>query len=378
MMRMFEEILGLTRLTVTETERVLALRHGQFEAILGPGEHRMWKRGLTTERHDLNALRFVSPLDHALFRTRPDLARAHLTEVETGPEEVAVVLRDTRPIRVLLPDTREVFWTDAGPWEVERHPVGDTLSVDKTLMRRLVRAGLTAGFNTSEVAEGHVGMLSVDGTAKGQLPPGTHGFWKLGRHVAVRQVDLRHRSHEVVGQEVLTRDRVTLRLNLTAGFRVTDAEVATTAVKDFEEALHRALQLALRKTVGALTLDRLLAEKAVVEPDQLTRLRAEMAAIGIELGEVALKDVILPGEMRDILNAVVEAEKQAEASVIRRREETNATRALLNTAKLMADNPVMLRLKELEALETIAGRVDRLTIHNGAQGLMSDLVRLSD
>ncbi len=103
-----------------------------------------------------------------------------------------------------------------------------------------------------------------------------------------------------------------------------------------------------------------------------------MAAIGIELGDVALKDVILPGEMRDILNGVVEAEKQAEASVIRRREETNATRALLNTAKLMADNPVMLRLKELEALEGIAGNVDRLTIHNGAQGLMSDLVRLSD
>ncbi len=226
-------------------------------------------------------------------------------------------------------------------------------------------------------------MLSVDGIAKGgQLAAGRHAFWRVGRRVEVRQVDLRHRSHEVVGQEVLTRDRVTLRLNLTAGFRVTDAQVATTAVKDFEEALHRALQLALRKTVGgALTLDRLLAEKAVVEPDQLTRLRAEMAAIGIELGDVALKDVILPGEMRDILNGgVVEAEKQAEASVIRRREETNATRALLNTAKLMADNPpVMLRLKELEALEGIAGNVDRLTIHNGAQGgLMSDLVRLSD
>ncbi|WP_421701628.1 slipin family protein [Aliiroseovarius sp.] len=378
MMRMFEEILGLTRLTVTETERVLALRHGQFEAILGPGEHRMRKRGLSTERHDLNALRFTSNLEHALFRTRADLARAHLTEVETTPEEVAVILRDGRPIRVLLPDTREVFWTDAGPWEVERHPVGDTLSVGTTLMRRLVRAGLTGEFSLADVAEGHVGMLSVDGIAKGQLAAGRHAFWRVGRRVEVRQVDLRHRSHEVVGQEVLTRDRVTLRLNLTAGFRVTDAEVATTAVKDFEEALHRALQLALRKTVGALTLDRLLAEKAVVEPDQLTRLRAEMAAIGIELGEVALKDVILPGEMRDILNAVVEAEKQAEASVIRRREETNATRALLNTAKLMADNPVMLRLKELEALEGIAGNVDRLTIHNGAQGLMSDLVRLSD
>ena len=72
------------------------------------------------------------------------------------------------------------------------------------------------------------------------------------------------------------------------------------------------------------------------------------------------------------------AEKEAEANVIRRREETNATRSLLNTAKVMAENPVMLRLKELEALETIAGKVERLTVHNGTSGLMSDLVRLRD
>ncbi len=59
--------------------------------------------------------------------------------------------------------------------------------------------------------------------------------------------------------------------------------------------------------------------------------------------------------------------------MIRRREEANATRALLNTAKVMADNPVMLRLKELEALETIAGKVERLTVHNGTQGLMNSI-----
>jgi regulator of protease activity HflC (stomatin/prohibitin superfamily) len=103
-----------------------------------------------------------------------------------------------------------------------------------------------------------------------------------------------------------------------------------------------------------------------------------MAGIGIEVGEIALKDVILPGEMRDILNGVVAAQKEAEANVIRRREETNATRSLLNTAKVMAENPVMLRLKELEALETIAGKVERLTVHNGTEGLMTDLVKLRD
>ena len=103
-----------------------------------------------------------------------------------------------------------------------------------------------------------------------------------------------------------------------------------------------------------------------------------MAALGVEVGAIALKDVILPGEMRDILTAVVAAEKEAEANVIRRREETNATRSLLNTAKVMAENPVMLRLKELEALETIAGKVERLTVHNGTAGLLGDIARLRD
>ena len=98
------------------------------------------------------------------------------------------------------------------------------------------------------------------------------------------------------------------------------------------------------------------------------RVRTDMAAIGLSVGEIAVKDVVLPGEMRDILNKVVAAEKEAEANVIRRREETNATRSLLNTARVMAENPVMLRLKELEALSEIAGKVERLTIHNGTAG----------
>ena len=82
--------------------------------------------------------------------------------------------------------------------------------------------------------------------------------------------------------------------------------------------------------------------------------------------------------MRDIMNTVVAAQKEAEANVIRRREETSATRSLLNTAKVMSENPVMLRLKELEALEVVAGKVDKLTVQNGTQGLMTDLVKLTD
>ena len=86
--------------------------------------------------------------------------------------------------------------------------------------------------------------------------------------------------------------------------------------------------------------------------------------------------MLFRSEMRDILNKVVEAEKEAEANVIRRREETNATRSLLNTAKVMEENPSMLRLKELEALEKIAEKVQTLTVHNGTQGLLDDIVKL--
>ena len=220
--------------------------------------------------------------------------------------------------------------------------------------------------------------MAIEGAHEQVLPSGTHRFWNIGRKITVKLVDTRWRSHDVTGQEILTRDRVTLRVNLSADFRVADPVKAAGSVKDFQEALHRALQFAFRKTLGALSLDQLLAEKVSVDTDAAEQVRAEMTAIGVEVGAISLKDIVLPGEMRDILNKVVAAQKEAEANVIRRREETNATRSLLNTAKVMAENPVMLRLKELEALEGIAGKVERLTVHSGTEGLMNDLVRLRD
>lgn len=379
MIWLIERLLGNERLTVTERERVLVLRKGRFADILGPGEHWLKTRNTLREAHDLERLRFTSPYDEALWRERPDLAETHLLRVEAAPDEVALVLRDGRPLEVVGLETRVTYWRDAGSWTVERFALGETLVVPVALAKRLARIGAKAATRLSEVPEGYVGLLTVDGVPAGRLATGTHTFWDVaGRKTNVRLVDTRWCFNEVTGHEILTRDRVTLRVNLTAAYRVTDPERAVAEVHDFTEALRTALGLAFRKTLGALTLDKLLAEKVSVNAEAAGVVRAEMAAIGIEVGEIALKDVILPGEMREILNRVVAAEKEAEANVIRRREETNATRSLLNTAKVMAENPVMLRLKELEALEVIAGKVERLTVHNGTEGLMTDLVRLRD
>ena len=92
---------------------------------------------------------------------------------------------------------------------------------------------------------------------------------------------------------------------------------------------------------------------------------------------VGVKDIILPGDMKEILNRVVETEKAAQANVIKRREETAAARSLLNTARLMDENPTLMRLKELEVLEKVTEKVDKLTVFGGLDGVLNDTVRIN-
>ena len=91
-------------------------------------------------------------------------------------------------------------------------------------------------------------------------------------------------------------------------------------------------------------------------------------ALGVVVEELGVKDVILPGEIRELINKVVEAERTAKANLIRRQEETAATRSLANTAKLMEDNKLLLRLKELESLEKLVEKVGRIDLHATGQG----------
>lgn len=380
MTTILEKILGRQRVLVKENERAVALYKGEILGILGAGEHWLPNRSnrLDVYRHDLGTAIFVSAFEKALFDKLPDVAARHLTVVRTGKAEVAIVERDGVIHSAVAPDRKLVVWTDAGPWAVTHVDVGTDIQVDPTLVRRLVQAGKANLISVQPVLEGQAGLLFVDGVFARKLDAGVYGFWNIGRTAQVKVVDLKRQALDVAGQEVLTKDRVTIRVNVSAEYRVVDPVKAVTAVKDFSEAFYRTLQQAFRKALGAMTLDQILEKKVTVDEEAAGKVRADMAEIGVEVSDIALKDVILPGEMREILNRVVAVEKQAEANVIRRREETNATRSLLNTAKVMAENPIMLRLKELEALEAIAGKVERLTVHNGTGGLLNDLVKLRE
>jgi regulator of protease activity HflC (stomatin/prohibitin superfamily) len=377
-MIVIKKFLLRTRVTVPESWRALVLVNGKYHNILRPGRYTFPKFGkaVVVEGFNLATRHFTGTHEQALIKERPDLAAEHLTDVRTAASEVAVVSCDGKLFGVLKPDARHLFWTDAGPWSVEKIDVSERLDVPDTLSKRLAALGPSDRVKWFGVENGQVGLLYIDNAFVRVVGAGSHAFWNVGRAVSVKIVDTRQTALDVTGQEVLTRDKVSIRVNLAAKYTVVDPVKAVNTVKDFADALYRALQHAFRQSLATKTLDDILSRKGEIDGEAARSVRAEMAAIGLEVGDIAIKDVILPGDMREILNRVVAAEKEAEAQVIRRREETNATRSLLNTAKVMAENPVMLRLKELEALEKIADKVQTLTVHNGTQGLMNDLVSL--
>jgi regulator of protease activity HflC (stomatin/prohibitin superfamily) len=221
-----------------------------------------------------------------------------------------------------------------------------------------------------------VGVLSVDGKVRELLAAGAYGFWRYNRQVQVECVDLRSQSLEVTGQEILTKDKVSLRLNLSATWRYEDVLKAYAQWSKPAEQVYRELQLGLRAAVGTRTLDELLENKSTIDDIVTEYACAKLVAAGLKLESLGVKDIIFPGDMKTILAQVVEAEKSAQANVTRRREETAATRSLLNTAKLMEDNPIALRMKELETLEGVAERIDKISVFGGLDQVLNGLVKL--
>jgi regulator of protease activity HflC (stomatin/prohibitin superfamily) len=181
---------------------------------------------------------------------------------------------------------------------------------------------------------------------------------------------------EVGGQEILTKDKVGLRINVTANYQFENVLKAVQAAKDPLDFLYKEIQFGLRAAVGTRTLDALLEDKVAIDHVVFDHVHDKFAELGIQVRGIGVKDIILPGDMKDILGKVVEAEKVAQANVIRRREETNATRSLLNTAKVMENNPVALRLKELEALEKVTEKIGTLSVYGGLDGVLNELVRI--
>jgi hypothetical protein len=366
------ENLGLFHwIKIHEHERGLLFRPGEFERLLAPGRHWMLGR-VRIEKVSVRDTWLAHPDLEVIAKSGALDGEARVLDLKD--HDRALVWIDGRLDAVCGPGLY-VLWTVFHDVRIEAVDARSVRFEHPELPLILSARRAAHLLNTAVVAPGSVGLAFRDGRLTDTLPAGVHAFWNGEGQVKVVAVDLREQAADVAGQEIMTADKVTLRLNAVVTYRVADPVKALTEVEGYAQTLYRQAQLALRAVVGTRELDVLLSDKDGVAAELEGILRSRVAPFGLEVAAVGIRDVILPGEMKDILNRVTEARKAAEATLITRREETAAMRSHANTARIFESNPTLMRLRELEVLEKVSEKAN-LSVVLGDGGLADRVIKL--
>ena len=265
-------------------------------------------------------------------------------------------------LKQVLTAGRYAFWKSALNYQFVRADISKidiTANLDRaTLQNRALQPFV----RSNEVQSFEKALLFVDGKYVKVLEPGMHYWWKNSISINVAKVDTRQQMVEINGQEILTKDKAALRINAWAQYKVIDIEAAVLQNKEWDKQLYVALQLALREYIAGFSFDELLDKKESMATFILQAVKGKAEALGVEVAGFGIRDIILPGDVKEIMNGVLIAEKKAQANIIMRREETASTRSLLNTAKLMEENAMLWKLKEMEYVEKIAGTINNISV----------------
>ncbi len=200
------------------------------------------------------------------------------------------------------------------------------------------------------VREWEAVLVHRDGRFERALTAGRHRLRRRRR--TLTRFDLRPRLVHVPGQELLTADGLSVRVSLVARAAVSDPRVFLETVQDADAEAYTALQVALRGEVSARTLEELLAARDELGSRVAAAATDAVAAVGQRLDGVAVRDVMVPGELRLAALRVHTARQEGLAALERARGETAALRSLANAARLAQDTPALLALRTLRAVET--------------------------
>jgi len=265
------------------------------------------------------------------------------------------------------------------------------------------------------IKDTHRGLWYEDGVLTRLLEAGRYEIprerdW-LGRRkrkVEVVLVDVRERELTIKGQEILTADKVAIRVSIIVQFRVTDPRAAIHQVEQFEDRLYSDVQLAARRSLASMTLEEILTNRNQLSEDILRDVKEIAARYGVAILRADVKDLVFPGNLQEIMNKVLAAERlsqallveartkaqtqqidaqaraemrkidaeaqaaaarleaqvEAEAQQLRSEADVRALRESKDAAAALAASPALLRLRELEALKEL-GRSANARIYIG-------------
>lgn len=306
-----------------------------------------------------------------------DIDLAYLLEiVRISDNEIGLMYNGNNFKQVLMPGNYAI-WKGVNEYSIKIVDTNETearIELERNILNKLRYENLIRAYEVQSFEEG---FLFIDGEFIKVLKPGTYFYWCNNIPIKVEKVDTRVLQMEISGQEILTNDKANLRVNFLVRYKIEDMKKAILECNNFEKQLYLTLQLALRKYVGTYTLDSLLEKKNSIENEVLSNISAKATDLGLKIIDCGIKDIILPGEVKEIMNKVLIAEKKAQANLITRREETASTRSLLNTAKLMESNKMLFKLKQMEYIETIAEKVGKISIGSNSK-LIEQMQNLFD
>lgn len=352
----------IRKITIQAYQVGLVFENNQLISVLEKGSHWVLGTNKSVQIHSTLLPYFASTELTVLLKNKK--LASMLEVVEVADNEIVFQFQNGN-FREVLTAGRYAFWKDVQEFKFIKADISDvnisdeipTFLLENTRLRPFVRKFVVQ--NTEKA------LLFVNGDFVKELKAGTYHFWNNFTSVEVKSMDMRLQQMEISGQELLTKDKAALRINFSVRYQVTNIVQALTENREPEKQLYLLMQLTLRSVVGNLTLDELLSQKETIGATLLDSMKEKFVQLGISVSDADIRDIILPGDMKEIMNHVLVAEKKAQANTIMRREETASTRSLLNTAKLMEENQMLWKLKEMEYVEKIADKIGEVSISGG-------------
>jgi len=355
----------MKRIRINKGKVGLVYKRGDYSRVLQAGKHWLFPSE-NVNQYDTSVL-FESKSELNILLEDENLASL-IQVIEVKDNELALVFKNGLFSKALAAG-RYAWWKGYTQFEVIKADISQ-VNIDEKIDAALYKhPELNSKLRAYRVESYEKGLLFINDCFEKELQPGMHYFWQNSIPVAVKNVDLRSRQMEISGQELLTKDKAALRISMFATFKVEDIMKALVDNKEYEKQLYVQFQLALREFIGGLTLDEILERKDEVSTYVLNVVKQKALCLGVLVSEAGVRDIILPGDIKEIMNQVLIAQKKAQANIITRREETASTRSLLNTAKLMEDNEMLFKLKEMEYVEKIADKINTISISGGNQVL---------
>jgi regulator of protease activity HflC (stomatin/prohibitin superfamily) len=213
------------------------------------------------------------------------------------------------------------------------------------------------------VRSGFVGLLYRDEKLETVLPPGGYWRWRIGTRMTL--IDTRRSVLSLKGQEILTRDRVALKLSATGTYEIVDPQRAVSVVSDYNASMYAIVQQALRAVVAEIDVEDALNSRAAIAMNAERRATESLAEIGIRLQSFELKDVMLTGDLKRGFAAVLRARQDAQVAMEQARGEAAVLRCMANAAKLIESSPALMNLRWLQTAVEM-GRSSGNTLVMGA------------